>query len=301
MSPSPTSFIHHQHGKSRVRVARVWRDGPVHSIVEWNVNISLLSEAETAFLDGDNSNLVATDTMKNTVYVIAKQCAEKESPEGFALKLAHHFVNLYPPVHGAKVSVVEKPWERMTVNGQPHDHGFKLDTAEHTVDVEVDDKGKEVVTSGVQNLSLLKTTQSGFEGFIRDKYTVLPETRERIVASSIRATWTYSGKPRCFQVAYESIKKTLVETFLGPAVGGTYSPSVQHTLHQMARAVLDKAPEVASVYLNMPNLHFLPYSAPSIGQKFADDIYLPTSEPHGTIEAYLGRGGQNGARLPSRL
>jgi urate oxidase len=131
--------------------------------------------------------------------------------------------------------------------------------------------------------------QSGFEGFLRDKYTLLPETRERMLASAIRAVWSYSSKPADYQKTYREVKDILVSTFFGPPHEGIYSPSVQKTLYKMAQAVLSRFPEIESVYLNMPNIHFLPVNMPTVGVKFGDDVFIPTDEPHGSIEARLSR------------
>ncbi|KAL4312410.1 hypothetical protein GQ457_01G045080 [Hibiscus cannabinus] len=292
-----------RHGKARVRVGRVWRsnDGRRHFMVEWNVNISLLSNCVAAYVRDDNSDIVATDTMKNTVYVKAKECSEQLSAEEFAILLGKHFTSIYPQVYTAIVNIVEKPWERISVNGQPHEHGFKLGSEKHTTEVIIQKSGALQLTSGIEGLSLLKTTQSGFEGFIRDKYTALPETRERMLATEVTASWRYSyesvssipQKSLYFNDQYLNVKNVLVETFFGPPVGGVYSASVQSTLLQMAKAVLSRFTDISSIQLKMPNIHFLPVNISSKDNgnivKFNDDVYLPTDEPHGSIEATLSR------------
>ncbi|XP_044461017.1 uricase-2-like [Mangifera indica] len=291
-----------QHGKSRVRVARVWKgkDGR-DSIVEWNVSISLLSKCINAYLHGDNSNIVATDTIKNTVYAKAKECSEQLSVEDFAVLLAKHFISFYEKVTGAIIKIVEKPWERIHVAGQPHDHGFRLGSEKHTTEVIVHENGALKITSGVQGLALLKTTKSGFEGFINDKYTALPDTRERILATEVTGTWRYwypsvfklPENPLYFTERYLDVKKVLMDTFFGHPKVGVYSPSVQSTLYEMAKAVLSRFSDVSSVELKMPNLHFLPVNLSSRDKntivKFNNDVYLPTDEPHGSIEASLSR------------
>lgn len=287
---SGVSFKCHQHGKSKVRLGRAWRVGSVHKFVEWNVDITLYSTAERSFTHGDNSSVVATDTMKNTVYVVAKECPQELSPEDFAIRLAKHFVTFYEMVHGTKIVITENPWERVTVCGKPHNHGFKLGAEKHVVEVEMKKNGCFQVVSGIKDMALLKTTQSGFEKFVVDKNTALKDTRERIVASSVLATWKYSSVPACgFSATFERVKDILTATFFGPADKGVYSPAVQKTLYDMAKAVLASVPEVEEVYLNMPNLHFLPGGIAAIGLQFNDDIYVPTSEPHGTIEACVKR------------
>ncbi|KAH0469301.1 hypothetical protein IEQ34_002533 [Dendrobium chrysotoxum] len=371
--------LEQQHGKGRVRVSRVWRkagEGGADVFVEWNVSISLLSDCLEAYTDGDNSSIVATDTIKNTVYAKAKECTEVESAESFAIRLAKHFTSFYPKVTTAIISIVEKPWEQVVVDGRPHVHGFKLGSEKHTTEVNLKKFDALRLISGIQGLSLLKTTQSGFEGFIRDRYTLLPETKERMLATEVTAFWrakdsiltgfssfihggttvalvgeSGSGKspiisliersydpqdgemdlqntPMIVQLGrgasiqlantiinigrfqfdsisaiptksdffierYRDVKKVIVDTFFGPPNSGVYSPSVQNTLYLMGAAVLNRFPDIASIQLRMPNIHFLPVNLSSKDNpnlvKFADDVYLPTDEPHGTIEATLSR------------
>ncbi|KDP21708.1 hypothetical protein JCGZ_03600 [Jatropha curcas] len=291
-----------RHGKDRVRVTRVWRsyaDGN-HYMVEWNVSISLLSDCLNAYDRDDNSDIVATDTMKNTVYVKAKECSEPHSAENFAILLAKHFTSFYKQVTTAIIKIVEKPWERVSIDGQLHTHGFKLGSEKHTTEVIVEKSGSLQLTSGIKGLSVLKTTKSGFEGFIRDKYTVLPETRERMLATEVTASWRYSYKsvssvpqnPLYFAEKYLDVKKVLTSTFFGHPKEGVYSASVQSTLFHIAKAVLNRFPEISSVELKMPNIHFLPVNISNKNDtivKFNDDVYLPTDEPHGSIEATLSR------------
>lgn len=284
--------LEHQHGKARVRVGRKWvGPGGVQTVVEWSVSISLTSTALPAFTSGDNSAIVATDTMKNTVYVMAKKCTEKLTIEEFGIVIGKHFVSTYPEVSAAKVSLIEKPWERVSIDGKLHEHGFKLGTGKRTAEVYTVKDGSSTVKAGIEELILLKTTQSGFEGFIHDRYTILSDTNERMMASSVRSIWSYSKKPASYEEAYQTVKSALMSKFYGPIRGGVYSPSVQNTLYAMGKEALLKVREVESIYLNMPNIHFLPVNLPSIGVKFKDDVYVPTDEPHGTIEASLTRKG----------
>ncbi|CAL4946437.1 unnamed protein product [Urochloa decumbens] len=292
-----------RHGKSRVRVSRVWRRPAAeggHIIVEWSVAVSVVSDCLPSYTSSDNSAIVATDSIKNTVYVKAKECTEVVSMEEFAVILGRHFTSLYPQVSEATVTIVERPWERVVVDGNPHSHGFKVGVEKHSTEVIVKKSGSLLINSGIQGYSLLKTTQSGFEGFVTDRYRLLPDTRERIVATEVTAWWRYPfehvsqlpSKPFCFTQRYQDVKKVLSETFFGPADVGVYSPSVQNTLYLMGKEVLTRFPDISSIQLRMPNLHFLPVNLGSKENplvKFADDVYLPTDEPHGTIEATLSR------------
>ncbi|KAF8064689.1 uricase [Scenedesmus sp. PABB004] len=278
----------HHHGKSKVRLGRTWREGTVHHFVEWSVSTMLESDMEAAFTDGDNTGMTATDTQKNTVYIIAKRMAKRCSIEQYGTALAQHFVTTYPRVSKARVWVEQAPWRRVEIGGIAHEHGYSMSGTEvRTTAVTYDKAGKLEVTCGVRDLRVLKTTASGYEGFLRDAATLLPETRDRIMATSVTATWKYAYQPMDYDATFAAVRGALLDGVFGPPRGGVYSPSVQYTLFQMARLALERAPQVESVFLNMPNLHFLP-CAP-VGSTFNDDVYIATSEPHGNIEAVVTR------------
>ncbi|KAL0299116.1 UNVERIFIED_CONTAM: Uricase [Sesamum radiatum] len=227
------------------------------------------------------------------VYVKAKECNQRLSPEDFAIVLGKHFTSFYRQMKSSMMQAIEVSFVFPI--------GFKLGSEKHTTEVIVKKSGAVQIVSGIEGLAVLKTTQSGFEGFIRDKYTILPETRERMLATEVTAFWRYPfetlasipAKQLYFTEKYMDVKKVLIETFFGPVKGGVYSPSVQSTLYYMAKAVLARVPDVSSVKLKMPNLHFLPVNLSSkdnpVIVKFEDDVYLPTDEPHGSIEATLSR------------
>ncbi|KAK9805934.1 hypothetical protein WJX73_006434 [Symbiochloris irregularis] len=277
----------HQHGKLRVRLGRTWREGNTHYFSEWNVSTTLVSDMAHAFKTSSNADMTATDTQKNTVYFVAKQCSQRCSPEEYGVALARHFVKTYPKVSKTMVSIEATPWTRVSVAGQAHSHGFTVGGTElRTVYAAVDEAGKVEVVSGFKGLKVLKTTQSGYEDFLKDKYTILKDTKERIVATSITASWRYSGSV-AYDAAYETTKSALSDAFFGPAQTGVYSPSVQYTLFQMAKEALKRTPQLDSIFLNMPNIHFIPCNP--VTSKFEDDVYVATSEPSGNIEATITR------------
>ena len=203
-----------------------------------------------AYLTDSNRGMTATDTQKNTVYYIAKKMSSECSPEEFAIALAKHFVNEYPLVSKAKVLVKVKPWERYrdVQNEQCHDHGFVMRGSEIRtayVTYGCDDRSKDAVLTveaGMMDCKVLKTTQSGYAGFLHDAFTLLPDTDERIVATSMKSTWKYCSKslPRDYDATYALVRDTSLATFFGPAKGGVFSPSVQYTLYQMAKAVIER-------------------------------------------------------------
>ncbi|GAX74061.1 hypothetical protein CEUSTIGMA_g1511.t1 [Chlamydomonas eustigma] len=290
MAAPGVSLSLHQHGKSRVRIGRVWREGDVHHMVEWNVYTMLESAMEKSFYTGDNTGMTATDTQKNTVYAVAKRMSQRCTVEEFANALATHFVRTYPLVSKAKIYIEQKPWARVQVNGLPHNHGFAVNGTEiRTAQVSYDKAGKLEVIAGVKEMQVLKTTQSGYEGYLKDEYTLLPETKERILASSITATWKYTSQPACYEAAFSAAKQAMMDLFYGPPKSGVYSPSMQYTAYQMGLAVLQRVPQIESVFFNCPNIHFIPCKP--VTSTFNDDIYVATSEPHGNIECVVARSG----------
>lgn len=281
-----------QHGKSRVRLGRTWRmtDGS-HVFVEMMVQSMIVDQAPESFTTESCARITATDTQKNIVYHLAKQFASPFTPEEFAVAMGRLLVETQPNAREAKVTVEMKPWRRMAVDGVPHEHAFSLQGTEvRTAYADVFRSGKVVLEAGFKELRVLKTTQSGFEGFVRDKYTTLPEARNRIVATSVTTTWRYATLPADYDRAYAAARSAMVQTFFGPPKGGVYSPSVQYTLFRMANSALAAVPEIDSVFLNMPNLHFHPVSPVACAEGFDNDVFVATSEPHGNIEAVVTRG-----------
>lgn len=216
MSATPT-LVSHCHGKSRVRLARVWREASGrHTLVEWQVDVLLESAMERAYTDGDNSGMTATDTIRNSVYLVAKGLAECCSVEAFAVRLAEYFVTTYPLVSAADVSVEQKGWERAMAAGVPHDHGYVLRTPAVRLAVALARRdAATTVGGGLRELTLLKTTQSGFQGFLRDALTALPETRERMLATAVSASWVYASAAPPADCVFATVCAALCAAFFG--------------------------------------------------------------------------------------
>ena len=268
-----------------------------------------------SYVSGDNSSVVATDSVKNACLLAAKSLAQPASCEDFAVAVATDLVARYPGMHTrCVVQVSEVPWVRVAEGGTPHEHGFVRCTAGGERFCEADARaehgmeGMVRVTSGVRELRVLKTTKSGWEGFVRDGLTLLPDTSERMLASAVTARWTYGNGARtfklgsplpavardpavgCYDACAAAVVEALKQAFYGPARGGKYSPGVQATLYDMGAAALKAVPGVEAVTLAMPNLHFNPLRLPKpVDVQFDDDIFVPVDEPHGQIEATVQR------------
>ncbi|KAJ8605833.1 hypothetical protein CTAYLR_000608 [Chrysophaeum taylorii] len=266
----------HHHGKTRVRVLI---RGASNQIAEYNVTTCLWGPYEHVFTKGDNTDLVATDTQKNLVYVVAKD--KPETPEDFGLALAEKLLS-YRALRKVEVRVEEVAWQRHN----NHDHAF-LRGAEVCKATVVSDRRRTSVESEA-GFTFIKPSKSGFEGFMRDAYTLLPETRERCLASELRATWGCEGD---FKKTRNDVLAVLKDGLFGPPKTGVYSPSLQNTIYDAACLVLDRVPGVSYVSIDTPNLHYLPAKILDAlpGTSFSDDVFIPTSEPSGTIFCSVSR------------
>lgn len=277
-------ILHNKYGKSRVRLMKVARLGERHEIQETTVHIAFEGEFTEVHTVGDNSKVLPTDTMKNTVYALASQTREIEEIETFALRLANHFLTNNSPVTRVIIEITEHGWTRMALGGKAHPHSFiKGSDEKRTTRVSVTREGA-AIESGVEDLIVLKTTKSGFVGYVKDQYTTLPDTTDRIFATSIKANWQYARADAATGDAWSSVRQTIIETFAGHD-----SLSVQHTLYAMGEVVLEKFPDIAEISFSLPNIHYLPVDLTRLGLENGNQVFLPTDEPHGLIEARLSR------------
>ncbi|MGE3164876.1 MAG: factor-independent urate hydroxylase [Planctomycetota bacterium] len=276
---------HDTYGKSRVRVMKVTRRHDQHQVRELTVEVRLEGSFAATFVDGDNRSVVATDSMKNTVHSLAKD-DPIASIEEFGLRLARHFVEHYAQVSKATVEIAETLWERMSLqDGTSHPHAFTRAGGEQaTVCVSVQRDGTTVVEPGLRGLVVLKTTDSGFEDFVRDRYTTLADTADRLFATEVTAYWSTRAHGVDFSESRTAARQALLAAFAEHR-----SKSVQHTLLHMARRMLEACPAMERVTLKLPNLHYLPVDLTPFGQENALEVFVPTSEPHGLIQATVAR------------
>jgi len=280
------ALAENSYGKSRVRLAKVKRHADHHDFYEWTIDILLQGDFESCFVAGDNSKILPTDTMKNTVYSLAR-ASSADCMEEFGKELVTFFLDRNPQVSAAQVALSEKCWQHLHTGGKSDPTAFVQSSAEcQTAEIAADRKGSVSVCSGLDNLIIMKTAGSAFAGFIKDSLTTLPETTDRLFATSLRARWNYSSQNAPFPSLRSKIRELLVSVF---AVH--ISKSVQHTLYAMGEAVLANVPEIETIELAMPNKHYLLADLSRFGQDNPNEIFVPIDEPHGTIEARLRRQG----------
>lgn len=273
-----------QYGKAEVRVVRVTRDTARHEIEDLNVTSQLIGDFASAHIDGDNSNVVATDTQKNTVYAFAKDGIG--SPEAFLLRLGTHFTSEFDWVTGGRWEAQQYSWERIVADGRGHDHSFVRGGTETRTAVVSIDGDRTAVIAGLEDLVVLKSTESGFVGYPKDKYTTLPETTDRILATSVTARWLYNRADIDFNAVFADVRSILLEAF-----SANYSHALQNTLHDMAAAVLDAHPEIDEIRFSTPNKHHFVVDLSPFGLENPNEVFYAADRPYGLIEASFLRDG----------
>jgi urate oxidase len=279
-----------QYGKAENRVVRIYRDTPRHEIRDVSVSTSLRGDFTAAHLHGEQSSVLPTDTQKNTCYAFARSKG-LGAIEGYALTLGKHFVDDVEPVTGARIEVEEYAWDRITVDGAEHDHAFVRRGQEvRTAVVTVDGKpgGQRLwVVSGLEDLVVLKSTGSQFHGFLRDEYTTLAETRDRVMATSLTARWRWvDGAPgrTDWDGAYAGIREILLARF-----ASVHSLALQQTLWEMGKAVLEAYPAVAEIKLSAPNKHHFVVDLAPFGLDNPGEVFHADDRPYGLIQASVLR------------
>ena len=269
-----------QYGKAENHVVRINRDTDRHEITDLLVTSQLRGDFLTAHTEGNNEHVVATDTQKNTVFAFAKDGIT--SPEAFLLRLADHFTSSFDWVSGGRWAAEKYGWTRIN----DHDHSFYKSSPETRTAVLVRDGDDTTMISGFYGLTVLKSTQSGFVGYPKDKYTTLQETQDRILATDIATRWRYNTTDVDFDALYDSVKDTLLTTFTQG-----YSHALQHTLYQMAEAVISKHDSIDEIKFSCPNKHHFTSDLSFAGLENPNEVFYAADRPFGLIEATVARKG----------
>jgi urate oxidase len=270
------------YGKAGNHLFKVVRATDRHEVRDYRVDVALSGDYDAVHTHGDNTGAMATDTMRNTVYAVASQNTF-DSPERYGLQLVDYLLT-QPRVTGAKVSVVEQRWDRIVVDGRPHDHAFtKAAGGKHTA-VVTGAGEQRAVTAGVDDLHVLKTTNSGWSNFLEGGYRTLKDTDDRILATSITATWDYREPSGDFGTWWDGVNEQIARTFTDH-----FSPSVQNTIWRMGQAILERFEQIERVSFTLPNKHHLLYDLAPFGLDNDQEIYWVTVEPYGRIQATVER------------
>ncbi len=272
----PAALTWNRYGKSSIRLVKIRRDVEPHELVDLTVDVALEGAFDRVYTDGDNGACLPTDTMKNTVYAFARS-DRLEHVEAFAVTLAEYFAQK-PGVSLARIETTEYPWSRLAA------HAFARDGREEwTASVTRSAAGPTSIAAGLRGLVVLKTTDSAFSGFPRDRYTTLAETRDRVLATSITASWRYADGFRSFG------RRVDVRAALLSAFAAHRSESVQQTLYAMGEAALAACDGVVDIQLALPNRHHLLVDLSPFGLDNPNEVFVATEQPYGLIEARVSR------------
>jgi urate oxidase len=278
----PVTLADNNYGKQAVRLVTVRRRPEHHELKDVTVVIRLEGDFTAAYADGDNSGVLPTDTMKNTVYAKAAE-HPFDHIEDFGLALTDHLLTNHPQASSVHVDLTEHLWEPIELGGGAHPHAFRQSGSERRIATVTRDRGGARLLAGIEDLVVLKTAKSAFEGFPRDRYTTLRETSDRILATAVRATWRYSRPNVAFGILWREVRRLLLESFAEHD-----SRSVQHTLYAMGEAVLGTL-DVEEIHLSMPNRHHLPVDLTPFKLENRNEIFVATTEPYGLIEGTMRR------------
>lgn len=273
-----------QYGKAGNHVVLITRDTDEHLIEDLTVTSQLHGDFERCHTEGDNSQVVATDTQKNTIFSFARDGIR--SPEEFLLRLGKHFTTSFKWVSGGRWAAEQHHWQRIEVAGKPHDHAFVQNRTEtRTAVLLIDATGPHLV-AGLKDLTVLKSTGSEFHGFARDKYTTLAETKDRILSTDVAARWRYNTTELDFNTVYTDVRRILLETF-----ASVHSLALQQTLFQMGKNVLEAHASIVDVRFSMPNKHHFVVDLQPFGQDNLNVVFWAADRPFGLIEGTVKRAG----------
>lgn len=288
------------YGKANVKFLKVRKNAfnpKVQDVLEANCQVLLRGNFDVSYTEADNSPVVPTDTVKNTILVEAKK-TNVWPIERFAAHLAKHFTEKYSHVLGVEITIVQDRWTKFEVNGRLHDHSFRHEGPEtrRTYLEYSKTTGKLIITSSIKDLTVLKSTGSMFYGYHQCDYTTLQPTTDRILSTDVFASWKYDKSLKSldsvfkladqgvFDKTYETARKITLDLF-----ALENSPSVQATMFNMASDILKKAPAVDSVTYELPNKHYILYNLQWKGIKENTELFYPSPDPNGLIKCTVGR------------
>ena len=278
-------LIASRYGKEHVRVMRLTRDGDHHTPRELTLSVMLTGRFGAAWIEGDNRACIATDSIKNIVNVTAARNLSLDK-EAFVTAVARVLLDTYQQIETVAIEAEETRWLRHSIDGQPHGHTFTRDGNGVGFVALVADRTGSTLRSGLRGYTFMKTTQSGWAGFVADQYRTLPDTTDRIAATSMDATWSWAALPPACEAANARILSTLLAVF-----GSSYSRGVQDSMYRMGKAALAAVHDISEITFVMPNKHYIPIDLTVFGLDNPGTVFLPTDQPYGRIEATISRDG----------
>ena len=280
----PHALAHSNYGQARIRLVKVGRQMDHHDLKDLTVGIQFEGDFESSYKEGDNRKILPTDTMKNTVYALAK-LYPIEQIEEFGRLVVEHFLTDNAQISRARVDISQHMWSRIPFGAKPHATSFTPSEERRTA-LLIGTRDGITIQAGIDNLIVLKTTGSAFEGYIRDPFTTLKKTPEPILATAVNAVWTYSNEELPFGPYWHGVREAILQTFIEHQ-----SKSVQHTLYAIAEAVLERYEEISEIAVSLPSRQYQLVDLGPLGLENVNEVYTPAAEPYELVEARVRRSG----------
>lgn len=269
-----------RYGTSHVRLLKVKRDEVGSQVFEWCVKTIFTGDFEASFELGDNARILPADTVKNSVFSLARN-SRAACPEEFAQELIGYILDWNSQIESVEVSIEEQPWD--AIDSIPS--AFRRRCPEVWTTSAIGSRTTGIrIRSGIRGFKMVKTDHSSFQGFIKDSMTTLPDTSERLLGFEATVRWTYAGRDHMF----DSLRSKILD-LLSFAFADHESFSEQHTLQIMGRQVLDSIPEVVDLEFEVQSLRFECVDLSRFGQDNPNEVFSVSREPFGYVEAKFTR------------
>ncbi|XP_061486523.1 uricase-like [Rhineura floridana] len=291
LTSKDVEYVNSEYGRNAVKLMYIRREGKTHCIKEVEISVHIRLDNVKEYLNGDNSKVIPTDTIKNTIHALAK-CRGIRTIEEFGLDICDQFITSYCHVVYCNAFIQEAPWQRLEKDGIPHAHAFLYSSeGNRFCEVERTKDNSPIVFSGIKNLKLMKTAQTGFEGFFKDKYTTIPERRERVLSVETLIKWCYGECTDCldYDCIWRTAHECVLDAFAGPPETGHYSPSYQKTVNCIQTCILDRIPQIEEVEVILSNIHYGMTDLKKLGLCNDKEIFTPEDTPFGACASTLRR------------
>jgi urate oxidase len=239
------------YGKGAVIVYRLYRDGRPNPVFGASVKLLIYGDAFwQTYTVGDNTGLVATDSMKNFIQRETMNFPGDDL-ESYCHFLAEKFLTRYPQAEGAQVSAKEIPYTALPGT----DVAFAPAGPEcaHAV-IELIRAGDELrtaeATSGIGGFRLLRLKGSAFAGFVRDEYTTLPDIKDRPLHMWLDLDWSYTKTTAAFN---QGAVTRQVRRIVHGVFAGFESGSIQEIIYQIGQKMLAEIPSIGEIRLEANN------------------------------------------------
>jgi len=285
---------YNKYGKANVKFLRVVKETPKHLVHEVKAKMQLEGDFNESFETGNNRQVVPTDTMKNSLYIYAKKfnlnCLEE-----WAIEVGKDMLQRHNQISVVNLELEESNWERIKINGIEHNHAFLKREGIRFATMKMQRNGQIKLNCGIKDLIIMKSTQSGFENYVKDEYTTLVETKDRVFCTKLFVSWEFNvSKPSKidFNSIYSNNLNLSLQTLAGQdPLKGEYSGSVQQTLFQLGKKILQQNNSIDRVFISLPNVHYflVHFQRFKTNLTNQNEVFETFDGPHGLIEAVVER------------